>query len=79
MCNVYPSRRQEIDAYERDIVEMASTTRGSAFYEYQNAFSARTSALLLQRNINTDQFIRNTKLLTLKKGQLQTVKHLKNP
>lgn len=70
MCEVYPSRRQELDAYERDIVEMASTTRGSAFYEYQKAFSARASALLLQRNINIDWSIRDTKLFaTIFAGQ----------
>lgn len=47
MCEIYPSRRQKSNAYEQDIVEMASTTRGSAFYEYHNAFSAQASAVLL--------------------------------
>lgn len=43
---------------------MASTTRGSAFYEYHKTFLARASALLLQRNINIDWSVRDTKLFT---------------
>jgi hypothetical protein len=53
-----------MDAYERDIVEMASITRGSSFYEYHKAFSARASALLQQRNIQIDWSIRDTRLFT---------------
>lgn len=64
MCEVYPERRQDLDAYERDIVEMASMTRGPAFYDYHKAFSARASALLHQRNIRVDWSVRDTKLFT---------------
>lgn len=64
MCEVYPERRQKLDAYERDIVEMASMTRGPAFYDYHKAFSARASALLHQRNIRVDWSVRDTKLFT---------------
>ncbi|XP_062580111.1 uncharacterized protein LOC134242104 [Saccostrea cucullata] len=65
MCEAYPWRRAELDAYERDIVEMSSMTKGSyAFYEYHKAFSARASALLQQRNIKIDWSIRDMKLYT---------------
>lgn len=63
MCKVYPSRRQELDAYKHDIIETALTTRRSAFKEYQKAFSAQASTILLQQNINW--FIRDTKLFTI--------------
>lgn len=63
-CEVYPERRQELDGYERDIVEMASMTRGPAFYDYHKAFFARASALLHQRNIRVDWSVRDTKLFT---------------
>lgn len=64
MCEVYLERRQELDAYERDIVEMASMTRGPAFNDYHKAFSPRASALLHQRNIRVDWSVRDTKLFT---------------
>jgi hypothetical protein len=64
ICEVYPARQQELDAYEPDIVEMASTTRGSTFYEYHKAFSDRASALLLQRNVHINWSVRCTKLFT---------------
>ncbi len=42
MCEAYPIRRQELDAYERNIVEMAHKFGGSAFYDYHRAFFARS-------------------------------------
>lgn len=60
MCEVYPERLQELDAYERDIEEMASMTHGPAFYDYHKAFSPRASALLHQRNIRVDWSVRDT-------------------
>ncbi|XP_056000795.1 uncharacterized protein LOC130048272 [Ostrea edulis] len=64
LCEFFPERRSELDAYLRDIIEMASTTKGSAFYDYHKAFSARASTLLQQRNIRIDWAIRDTKLFT---------------
>lgn len=62
MRKVYPSRRQELDAYKHDIIETALTTRRSAFKEYHKAFSAQASTILLQQNINWS--IRDIKLFT---------------
>ena len=63
MCEVYPHRRAELDAYERDVVEM-SHRFGASFYEYHRAFSARAATLLTNSNIKLDWSQRDTKLFT---------------
>ena len=62
MTEAYPIRRPELDAYERDIIEMAQRYSGLAFYEYHRAFSARAAALLLNFNQKINWAIRDTKL-----------------
>lgn len=64
MCEAYPNRRQELDTYERDIVDLALTFPGSVFYEYHKAFSARAAALLHQRNVKVNWGIRDNQLYT---------------
>ena len=54
MCEAWPHRRTELDAYLRLIVDMAQDFGGSTFYEYHKLFSARAAALLLNYNIRVD-------------------------
>ena len=62
ICEVMPHRREELDFYERDIVEMAQRFGGTRFYEYHKAFSAKAAALLLQRSIKVDWAVRDNGL-----------------
>ena len=62
MCDTYPARRQELDLYERDIVDMATKYNGKGFYEYRKAFSAQAAAHLKFSNKKVDWSIRNDKL-----------------
>ena len=62
MTEAYPIRRPELDAYERDIIEMAQRYPGLVFYEYHRAFSARAAALLQNFNQKINWAIRDTKL-----------------
>ena len=62
MCDTYPARRQELDLYERDIVDMATKYNGKGFYEYHKAFSAQAAAHLKFSNKKVDWSIRNNKL-----------------
>jgi hypothetical protein len=64
MCEAYPQRRPELDCYMKDIIQMASTFGGSAFYEYHKLFSARASALLETYNVKVDWSRRDTHLYT---------------
>lgn len=64
MCETFPNRRQELDAYERDIVELALAFPGTVFYEYHKAFSAKAAALLHQRQIKINWAIRDNQLYT---------------
>lgn len=54
LCEVYPSRREELDLYERDIVDMASRYGGKGFYEYHRMFSAEAAAHLRYANRKVD-------------------------
>ena len=62
MCTDYPLRRQELDLYERDIIEMASRYLGPGFYEYHRRFSAEAAAHLRYNNTAIDWSIRNNTL-----------------
>ena len=62
MCEPFPQRRQELDLYERDIIDMASKYGGSAFYTYHKLFSAKAAAHLRYQNIPVDWSIRNNTL-----------------
>ncbi|KAL3876519.1 hypothetical protein ACJMK2_034361 [Sinanodonta woodiana] len=62
MCNAFPRRRQELDLYERDIVEMATRYQGNGFYEYHKKFSLDAAAHLRYNNIVVDWSIRNNTL-----------------
>ena len=62
MCEAYPQRRQELDTYERDIVDMATRFGGTNFYEYHKQFAMNAAALLEQRNIRINWAIRDNTL-----------------
>ena len=62
ICEVMPHRREELDYYERDIVEMAQRFGGQRFYEYHKAFTAKAAALLQQRGIKVDWAVRDNGL-----------------
>ena len=64
MCEAYAFRRQELDLYERDIIDMAHRFGGTTFYEYHKAFSAKAAAYLTHRNIKLDWSVRDNKLYT---------------
>lgn len=57
-----PLRRQELDLYERDIINMASRYPGNCFYEYHKRFSAEAAAHLRHNNTAIDWSIRNNTL-----------------
>ncbi|XP_033119144.1 uncharacterized protein LOC117118615 [Anneissia japonica] len=60
--NVYPQRREELDKYERDIVDMATRYPGKGFYEYHKQFSLTAAAHLRYNDILVDWSIRNNTL-----------------
>ena len=61
MCQAYPSRREELDMYERDIVDMGYEYGGKGFYEYHKIFSSQ-AAYLRYHNIKVDWSVRNNRL-----------------
>lgn len=62
MCQAHPHRREELDLYEREIIDMASRYNGKGFYDYHKMFSAQAAAHLIYNNIKVDWSIRNNKL-----------------
>ena len=62
MCQAYPSRREELDMYERDIVDMGYEYGGKGFYEYHKIFSSQAAAYLRYHNIKVDWSVRNNRL-----------------
>ena len=62
MCATYPHRRQELDFYERDIVDMFIRFGGFTFYDYHKAFSACAASLLLDHHIKIDWSYRDQNL-----------------
>ncbi len=62
MCRKYPLRREELDLYERSIIEMSSRFGGYSFYEYHKSFSSRAAQYLATHNIKIDWSIRDNDL-----------------
>ena len=54
MCGTYPSRKTELELYEKDIVDMASTYPEKGFYEYHKQFSLIAASQLKYNNILVD-------------------------
>ncbi|XP_076101126.1 uncharacterized protein LOC143070913 [Mytilus galloprovincialis] len=62
MCSAYSQRRNELDLYERDIVDMATRYGGRGFYEYHRQFSLQAAAHLNYNNVMVDWSVRNNAL-----------------
>ncbi len=62
MCKAHPHRRQELDLYERDILDMSSRFGGSGFYEYHKTFSAQAASHLRYNSLKVDWSVRNNTL-----------------
>ena len=62
MCSAHPHRRNELDLYERDIVDMATRYSGRGFYEYHRQFSLQAAAHLRYNNRMVDWSVRNNSL-----------------
>ena len=54
ISDTFPERQQELDSYERDIIEMSVMFSGAHFYDYHRRFSAKAAAVLAQMNIVAD-------------------------
>lgn len=61
MCTAHPSRRVELDLYERDIVDMG-VRYSTGFYEYHRQFSMKAAAQLRYNNIPIDWSVRDNTL-----------------
>ena len=53
MCEKFPQRNKELDAYLTHIIDVASTW-GECFYEYHKLFSAKSAVALAQYHIKVD-------------------------
>ena len=65
MCEAYPQRRVEFDAYQCNIVKMSNTFDGLAFYEYHEALSARSASILQNHNIKINWGLKDTNFLCM--------------
>ena len=59
MCQGYPHRKGELDAYLTEIIGMATDFGAGTFYEYHKMFSARAATLLLNHNVKLDWSVRD--------------------
>ncbi|VDH89876.1 Hypothetical predicted protein [Mytilus galloprovincialis] len=64
MCNAYPERREELDAYEADIINIHNF-HGLKFYDYHKIFSAKAAALLREKRVKVDWSLRDRDILSL--------------
>ncbi|XP_046546633.1 uncharacterized protein LOC124256711 [Haliotis rubra] len=62
-CEAYPHRRDEMDKYERLIVDIASQYGGSLFYEYHRMFATRAASFVC-KGIIIDWSIIDTRIYT---------------
>ena len=59
MCQGYPHRNGELDAYLTETIGMATDFGAGTFYEYHKMFSARAATLLLNHNVKLDWSVRD--------------------
>jgi hypothetical protein len=64
MCEAYPERREELDAYEAIVVGLSSTY-GPCFYEYHKLFSYQCAVALEIKGTKVDWSIRDRDLIQL--------------
>ena len=63
MCEAWPTRRAELDAYQRDIIDMATRYGGTLIYEYHKIFAQKSAADLQKSNIKIDWSKRDKKFV----------------
>ena len=63
MCQVYPERRIELDAYLAIIADLNQRYGGTLFWEYHKAFSAKSAQCIAMFNTRIDWSITDTELL----------------
>ncbi|XP_021346290.1 uncharacterized protein LOC110445818 [Mizuhopecten yessoensis] len=71
MCRAYPDRRDELDAYEANIVNIYNSY-GSKFYEYHKMFSLKSATALQQHAIKVDWSVKDRDLLLLIAGGIKS-------
>ena len=62
MYEASPMRGQELNLYERDIIDIAHKYCGFTFYEYHKSFAAKAAKYLEQKGSKLDWSIRDKKL-----------------
>ena len=70
MYSVYPERREELDAYEDDIIKIHSFF-GEKFYSYHKQFSAKAAVILREKRTKVDWSIRDRDILSLVSGGIR--------
>ena len=63
MCQVYPDRRAELEAYLAIIADLNQRYGGTLFYEYHKAFSAMSAQWIAMLNVRIDWSTTDTELL----------------
>ena len=64
ICDQYPLRREELERYTSNMINVATTYPGFAFYDYHLEFSARAAHHLEHDNILLDWGVMDNRLLT---------------
>lgn len=59
MLEKHPQRQIELDAYERDIIEMATMFPGYGYYDYHRRFAAKAAAAWANLKIPVDWSVRD--------------------
>jgi hypothetical protein len=62
ICEAFPNRRKELDAYHSSILNMSRQYGGTHFYEYHKQFSFKAAQFLHQRGIKIDWSVRDSEL-----------------
>ena len=73
MCQVYPDRRLELDAYLAIIADLNQRYGGTLFYEYHKAFSAKSAQWIAMLNARIDWSTTDTELLLYHFGGHQSL------
>ena len=63
ICSVYPDRRIELDTYLAIMADFNLRYGGTLFYQYHNAFSAKSASYISLYNLRLDWSVVDTELL----------------
>lgn len=64
LCEIYPERRAELDAYMAIIADMAYTYGGGLFYEYHKSFSSKAAMHIQRFNQRIDWSVQDLSLIS---------------